>query len=143
MGVPTERVNHSFTQFKDEYFPAWRALIHSNPIAAELLMFFIEHMGKQNNAVVVSYATMMEITGRSRATITRAIKSLKDGNWIEAMQIGTTYAYAVNERVAWRTHANQRQYAMFSATVVAGASEQKEIRKSQLKHIPHIDPGAH
>lgn len=140
MGLPLEDpTNGRFTQFKDDYFPAWRSLIHKNPIAAEILMFFIEHMGRQHNAVVVSYATMMEITGRSRATITRAVRALKDGNWIDTVQIGTTTAYAVNERVAWRTHANQRKYAYFSASVVASSSEQKEIRKTKLKHIPVIE----
>lgn len=133
------RVNHDFVQVTRSYLPEWRQLTRKSPLAAEILLFLIEHMGKQNNAVVASYATIQKLTGRSRATVARAIKLLKEQNWIDVVQVGTATAYAVNERVAWRTHANQRQYAMFSATVVAGASEQREIRKSSLKHIPVID----
>lgn len=133
-----QRVNRDFVQLTRDHLPDWRQLTRRSPIAAEIMLFLIEHMGKNTNAVVVSYATMQELTGRSRATVARAIKLLKEQNWIDTVQIGNASAYAVNERVAWRTHANQRQYAMFSATVVASSSEQKEIRKSQLKHVPVI-----
>ena len=140
MALPAEApANVNFTQFGNNYLPAWRGLIRKNPIAAEILMFLIEHMGKNHNAVVVSYNTMMELTGRSRPTISRAIRALKDDNWIDAVQVGNTTAYAVNERVAWRSHANHRQYAYFSASVVASSSEQKDIRRSKLKHIPVIE----
>lgn len=140
MALPADApANVNFTQFGNSYLPSWRSLIRKNPIAAEILMFLIEHMGRHHNAVVVSYNTMMELTGRSRPTISRAIRALKEDNWIDAIQVGNTTAYAVNERVAWRSHANQRQYAYFSASVVASSSEQREIRKNQLKHIPVIE----
>lgn len=140
MGLPVDApANVNFTQFSNSYLPAWRALIHKNPIAAEILMFLIEHMGKEHNAIVVSYVTMMELTGRSRPTVSRAIKALKDDNWIDAVKVGNTAAYAVNERVAWRNHASKRQHAYFSASVIASSTEQKEIKKSQLKRIPVIE----
>lgn len=137
------RYNHDFVQVTRSYLPEWRQLTRKSPLAAEILLFLVEHMGKNNNAVVVSYATIQELTGRARATVARAIKLLKDQNWIDSIQVGTATAYAVNERVAWRSHANQRQYAMFSATVVASSSEQKDRRTTKLKHIPHVDPDAH
>lgn len=137
------RVNHDFIQVTRSYLPEWRQLTRKSPLAAEILLFLVEHMGKQNNAVVASYATIQELTGRSRATVARAIKLLKEQNWIDVVQIGTATAYAVNERVAWRTHASQRQYAMFSATVVASSTEQKDRRTSKLKHLPTLDTDAH
>jgi putative lipoic acid-binding regulatory protein len=140
MAFPAEAPsNVNFTQFSNAYLPAWRALIRKNPIAAEILMFLIEHMGKQHNVVMLSQATMMELTGRSRSTISRAIKTLREDNWIDVVQIGKASAYAVNERIAWRTHANQRKYAYFSASIVATSTDQVEIKKSKLKHIPVID----
>lgn len=141
MALPAQQPsNVNFTQFGNAHLPAWRELIHTNPIAAEIMMFLIENMGKHHNAIIVSYNTMMELTGRSRATVSRAIKVLKQGNWIDTVQIGKSSAYAVNERVAWRSHANGRKYAYFSASVVAGSSEQTEpLQNTKLKQIPFVE----
>lgn len=133
------RVNHNFVQLTVDYLPEWRALTRKNPVAAEILFFMIEHMGKGHNALVISQATMMELTGRSRSTVSRAVRELKEARWIDVVQVGTTSAYAVNARVAWRTHANQKDYALFSATVVASSTEQKERLTSKLRHIPTMD----
>lgn len=138
------RMNTDFVQITRNYLPEWRQLTRKSPLASEILMFFLEHMGKQNNAIVASYATIMEMTGRSRATVARAIKLLKEQNWIDVVNIGTGTAYAVNERVAWRTNANQRKYAMFSATVIASASEQKEKPATgKLHHVPVLKKERH
>lgn len=133
-------VNRDFVQVTRSYLPEWRALVRKSPVASEILLFFIEHMGKNHNAVVASYTALTELTGRSRATVARAVKTLKDDNWIETVRISNATAYAVNERVAWRSHANQRQYAMFSATVVASSSEQSgETTTGKLKQVPTIE----
>lgn len=140
MAFPAEvPSNVNFTQFNNAYLAEWRALIRKNPISAELLMFFIEHMGKKHNAIIISQTAMMELTGKSRSTITRAIRLLREDNWIDVVQVGQASAYAVNERVAWRTHANHRKYALFSASVVATSSEQSEFKQGKLKLMPVMD----
>ena len=100
-------------------------------------------MGRTTNAVVCSYGTLCEVTGVSRPTVGRAIKLLKDENWIDTVKIGNASAYCVNERVFWQAGRNQRKYAVFSATVIASASEQdsnfKEKAKQKLTYIPIIE----
>ena len=61
-----------------------------------------------------SYTTLCEITGVSRPTVGRAIKLLKDDQWIDTVKIGNANAYCVNERVFWQAGRNQRKYAIFS-----------------------------
>ncbi|ECD9411948.1 plasmid replication initiation protein [Salmonella enterica subsp. enterica] len=135
--------NANFVQLSRAYLHSWRGLIRKNPLATEILMFFIEKMGRTTNAVVCSYKTLTELTGYSRTSVANAIKALKDDNWIDTVKIGNATAYCVNERVAWQAKKNQRKYALFSATVVASESEQdsdfhKKIN-GNLKHIPFVD----
>ncbi|MEF7908205.1 plasmid replication initiation protein, partial [Escherichia coli] len=51
----------------------------------------------------------------------------------------------VNEKVFWQSGRNQRKYAIFSATVIASASEQEsdyaEKSKHKLTYIPIIESG--
>ena len=75
--------------------------------------------------------TLCEITGVSRPTVGRAIKLLKDDQWIDTVKIGNANAYCVNERVFWQAGRNQRKYAIFSATVIASATDQRAISKKK------------
>lgn len=134
--------NSDFVQVSRRYLNQMRALTRKSPLAHEILYYLVEHMGRTTNAVVVSYATLMEITNTSRPTVGRAIKLLKDESWIDTVKIGSATAYCVNERVFWQAARNQRHYAIFSATVIATQSEQeanfREKSKHSLKHIPFI-----
>jgi DNA-binding transcriptional regulator GbsR (MarR family) len=100
-------------------------------------------MGRTTNAVVCSYKTLQEATGLSRTSVANAIKLLKEDNWIDAVKIGNATAYCVNERVFWQSGRNHRQYAIFSATVIASASEQESDYhtkvKTKLTHVPFIE----
>ena len=139
----TQGDNSNFVQLSRAYLQSWRGLIRKNPLATEILMFFIEKMGRTTNAVVCSYKTLTELTGYSRTSVANAIKTLKDDNWIDTIKVGNATAYCVNERVVWQASKTQRKYAMFSATVVASETEQDSDYhtkiKTDLKHIPFVD----
>ena len=86
----------------------------------------------------------VKITGVSRPTVGRAIKLLKDDQWIDTVKIGNANAYCVNERVFWqagKAGRNQRKYAIFSATVIASATDQESDfkKKQKLTYIPIIE----
>jgi hypothetical protein len=134
--------NYNFVQVQKGYMKHWRELIKKQPLAAEIMFYFMEVMGRNTNAVVCSYKTLQEITGYSRPSVGRAIKTLKDMNWIDSVKIGSATAYAVNERIAWQSGKNHRKYAIFSATVVASESEQDsnfhEYSNQPIKHIPFV-----
>ena len=49
-------------------------------------------MGRTTNAVVCSYTTLCEVTGVSRPTVGRAIKLLKEDNWIDTVKISNANA---------------------------------------------------
>ncbi|HCH5615190.1 replication/maintenance protein RepL [Vibrio parahaemolyticus] len=137
-----ENDNYNFVQVQKSHMKQWRELIQKQPLSAEIMFYFMEVMGKNTNAVVCSYKTLQEVTGYSRPSVGRAIKTLKDMNWIDSVKVGSATAYAVNERIVWQSGKNQRRYAMFSATVVASESEQEKgfaENNHKIKHIPFIE----
>jgi len=137
--------NYNFIQLGRGYLRHMRALARKSPLAHEMLYYLIEHMGRTTNAVVVSYATLGEVTGASRASVGRAIKILKDDNWVDTVKIGSATAYCVNARAFWQSGRNQKKYAIFSATVIASESEQEssypEKAKEKLTYIPVVEDG--
>lgn len=137
-----ENDNYNFVQVQKGHMKQWRELIQKQPLSAEIMFYFMEVMGRNTNAVVCSYKTLQEVTGYSRPSVGRAIKTLKDMNWIDSVKVGSATAYAVNERIVWQSGKNQRKYAMFSATVIASESEQEkgfEENNHKIKQIPFIE----
>lgn len=134
--------NYNFVQVSRGYIAQMRKLARKSPIANDILFYLVEHMGRTTNAVVCSYRTLQEATGVSRTSVANAVKLLKNENWIDAVKIGNATAYCVNERVFWQAGRNHRQYAIFSATVIASASEQDsdyhEKAKTKLTHVPFL-----
>ena len=144
--IPQEgRENYNFLQVSKGYLPQWRALVKASPLAAEILFFFMEKMGRTTNAVVCSYQTLQEVTGYSRPTVARAISKLKEDRWVDTVKVGSATAYCVNEKVVWQAARDQRRHAIFSATVIASESEQPSDyhlkAKEELKHIPFVKRG--
>jgi hypothetical protein len=137
--------NYDFVQLSRAYLKDWRQLSIRHPLAAGVLMYLVENMGRTTNAVICSYKTFQEVTGYSRPSIARAIKVLKEENWVDTVKVGSATAYCVNERVAWQAARNQRKYAIFSATVIASENEQEdgynEKARQSLQYIPVIKTG--
>jgi predicted transcriptional regulator len=137
--------NSNFVQLSRGYMSQMRALSRKSPVAMQIFLYLVEHMGRTTNAVVCSYRVLSEVTNLSRTSVAKAIKILKEENWIDAVKIGNATAYAINERVVWQAGRNERKYAIFSATIIASESEQDsnyhELAKTKLTHIPVIENG--
>ena len=146
--LTADEKNIDFVQISPETFSNFSELTKKNPISAQILFFLIQNMAAHNNAVSVSYTALQEILGYSRPILTKAIKTLENDRYIEVIKQGTSNVYVINEKVAWRKARNQRQYALFSATVVATSSENKKAIDAlnngatrKLRHVPrfHIE----
>lgn len=121
----------------------WAMLIAENASAGQLLMTMISRMGR-SNALVASQQALVEASGLGRSTVYRALKTLKERNWVEIVQIGpnkSSSAYVINSRVAWTGNTEGKRYSMFDAAVLVSESEQPEIQTGELEHIPEIFTG--
>jgi len=116
-----------------------RSLQKSNPAAALVFSVIRENMQIGTNAVAISNGALCKIIGRSRATISRAVKYLSDNCYVQIIKTGNTNTYVVNERIAFAGSVGQRK-AVFSAIVVAHESEQEEgwDQVKKLKAVPVI-----
>lgn len=137
--------NQNFVQLYRQELLELRALTTKDPNAMSLLLVLVEKMNKQN-AIVMSQKTMMQITGKSRPTVARAIKTLKDTRFLQVVKIGSANAYIINSKVFWQSGVNGK-YATFNATVVASGKEQEKNyienwEGVKLKHVPllHEEP---
>lgn len=131
--VQTERSSHE----------AWAVLVRQKPRAAALLHTIVAHMDNQS-ALVASRATLAALENCSEATIKRAVSDLKDGNWVEVIQVGGKggiNAYVVNSRVAWANKRDRLPGAIFTATVLATEEEQESIDTAPLRRISTLYPG--
>ena len=117
--------NKDFVQLYRQHLAEIRWLAKNNAVAMEIFMFILEHMDKRN-AVACSYAILEDYTGKSKATITRAIKVLKDNGFIGILKMGTCNVYIVNQEVAWTTDHDKKEYFKFNGTLIVSKKENKD-----------------
>ena len=137
--------NLDFVQLYKKELRQLRGLVKLNPTAAQILLVFVEKMNKQN-AVIMSFKTLEQITKKTRQTCSKAVKDLREANFINIIKVGNANAYVVNSNVFWSTD-NQikEKFAIFTATVVACGADQDDDFEDwsgvELKQIPIIYPG--
>lgn len=140
-----QKKNIDFVQLYKKELKQLRGLVKLNPTAAQILLVFVEKMNKQN-AVIMSYKTLEQITKKKRNTCSKAIKDLREAKFINIIKVGNANAYVVNSNVFWSTD-NQikEKFAIFTATVVACGADQdddfEDWSNVKLKQIPIIYPG--
>ncbi len=141
----TQHGRQTWVQTERSAHEAWGRLTTSSPRAAALMHHLVAHMDQQT-AVVASHAVLAQITGMSPSTVKRAIADLKDGNWVQVVQIGGkggALAFVVNSRVGWATDRNKLHMAAFSARVLASGAEQEAgylENQPALHRIPALHP---
>jgi len=99
-----------------------------NGLSHALLYFLVEQMDELN-AVMVSSKVLEEYTGKSRQTISRALKVLKDKGFIAVYKSGSSNVYSINDKIYWKTYGDKRKFSKFPANVILSASEQEPLPK--------------
>jgi hypothetical protein len=127
--VQTERAAHG----------EWSRLTGKQPRASQILHILIEHMDN-SNALVVSHATLCELSGLSASTVKRALAYLVQNKWIQAVRIGSerggVLAYVVNSCVAWADKRDNLRLASFRAQVLVSSADEDNLTTDPLSPIP-------
>lgn len=130
--------NYNFVQVQKSALKDMRGLAARSPKAMQLLLTLVEKMNREN-AIMISKKTLEQITGMSSASVTRAIKLLKEERWVQIIKVGTSNVYRVNSLAFWQAAKDQR-YTSFRATIVASENEQDENWDGvKLKHFPLLE----
>lgn len=107
------------------------------PVASGVLHYLSANVGREN-AVVVSQTLIAKVLGVSDRSISRAIKDLEAGNWIQPVKLGSgrECAYILNSRVAWADKRDNLRLARFSAAVIVDWEDQPD--RDQLDNLPPL-----
>lgn len=126
----------NFYQFNRDHSKEAIWLAGNHPRAYQILLFILDQMDNYN-ALMCSYNVLCEALDMSRATVARAIKTLKTHNFIGIYKSGTSNVYVVNKDLAWSSWGSNYQYAKFDAKIIITESEQEEakITTEKLKQI--------
>ncbi len=136
--------NHDFIMFTRKANPAMVSLIVRAQTAAAVFFVICSKMNRQN-ALVISFQALEEITGIKRQALSRAVALLERENWIQIIKIGNMNAYNVNSAVVWQSYGNLR-HTVFNATIYGTMTEQTEKTKAddasgaavELKYMPMV-----
>lgn len=133
--------NMDYVQLQRSELRAISDLGKKNSLALDLLMVFAQSMDKQN-AVMISFKAMEQILKKSRPSLDRAIRVLKEDNWVQVVKVGTANAYVINAAVFWTDYGDKKELAEFKVKVITTLEEQdKDLRKNpcvKLKKVPVI-----
>lgn len=120
--------NNDFVQFSRKNMLAIAELIRDNNTAAQIFMFLTKFTDRYN-AIVCSSAILEEYTGASRSTVSRAIKHLKNKDFITVGKSGTTNVYILNPHVVWSSWRNAKEYCEFSGGILLSRSENADLEE--------------
>lgn len=141
--IPTgdKPATYGWLQFEKKGLKELQKLAMRSPAAMATLMYFVNHMSR-SNALVVSQTAIAKELATSRETVNKAIRLLKEHNFVEAVKAGGTTIYVVNARVAWQGKRGDR-FAHFGADVIAIEEEQSEPidKRPPLKTVPKLHAG--
>jgi len=120
------------------------SLITEDAHAARLIVSLVRLLEPHGGGVVViSNKAIEELLGVSRSTAMRALRTLKEGQWVQRIRVGGANALAINKSVAWVGPRGNIQHAVFQATVIASRSEQDAatLEGRKPKELPAVRVG--
>ena len=92
-----------------------------------------EERKKRIQKLVCSYQVFQEALGYSRPTISKAIKLLRDHQYISTAKSGATNVYFINKNLYWNSYGTNYAYAEFGAKIIITASEQDKEEQEEIK----------
>lgn len=122
----------NFLQVNKDSYKAEDWLMKESPVAYRLLRFLAQNMDNYN-ALICSYVVLQETLGYSRATLSRAVKLLKEKKFIQILKSGITNIYIINKELYWQSYGSNFSRCEFNAKIIISSEEQDEQDKTEIK----------
>lgn len=136
-----ERYQHkspfkNFTQINDEVIPHLQTMALENPVAHALFLFLMKHMSK-SNAVACAYEILEKAVGKSRPTVARAVKYLKDNGLVGVKKVGGTNLYHLNANAVWHSYGKNHRYAEVRGSILLSPQENPDltVKEGRINHL--------
>ena len=141
--VPSRKPSgFGWLQFEKKRPSGTQKLAIRSPAAMGTLLYLVNNMSR-SNALVVSQTAIAAGIGAKRESVNRALKYLREHNFIQSVKAGGATVYVVNSKVAWQGNRGER-YAAFGADVLAIEAEQEQDLIDDprpLKSVPKLIEG--
>jgi len=144
--MPVTPNRQTFVQTERKAHIALGKLTAKHPSAGMVLNTLVGLMDRQC-AVCISHDTLSKMLDVHPNTVKRGIKVLKEGNWIQQIQLGprgTVNCYLVNSRVAWADRRDNMKLSRFHAVIIADADDQDEqtmsLKVKDMQKVPFVVP---
>ena len=128
-----KELNDNFVQFYLDNMDLIISINRHNSTAGTIFLWIVKHMDN-SNALVASQQAICEALDIHRNTVTNAVNYLKEVKALQVQKSGTTNVYAINSQIAWKTSADKKQFAHFSAKVYITKSEQTQFKTDLVGH---------
>ncbi|MGL4742717.1 MAG: replication/maintenance protein RepL [Sarcina sp.] len=128
----------NFIQYNKDYYQAEDWLLKNSSVAYRVFKFLVQNMDKYN-AVICSYTVLEESLEISNSTVKRAVKILKENNFIDIYKSGTTNVYCINKNIVWSSWGKNYQYAKFGANIILSKTENKTLKKVKNNTLKSIE----
>lgn len=128
-----KELNDNFVQFYVDNMDLIININRENSTAGTILLWIVKHMD-HNNALVASQQAICEALDIHRNTVTNAVNYLKKVQALDVLKSGTTNVYTINTEIAWKSSAEKKQYAHFTAKVFLARSEQSQYKTQYVGH---------
>ena len=121
-----------------------RKLLIEQPLASWIFSLFADHMDGLN-AIICPYETLCAISGKSRASVARAIQYLKVNGYISSKKIGAATVYLINNNLIWKSYGYShnncefRDYCSIDVENIMAkcrAKEPKSHRRNGILELP-------
>lgn len=127
--------NRNFVQLNIPLgIPALRQAVRANPLAMELLLIFMWKMDS-TNAVACSHKELIKITGKSSPSIYRAVKWLRDNQYITVSKLASMNVYNLSPFMVWKAWANAKKHAAMKEAPVLDRENDKLLTATRTKKL--------
>src|SRR5688500_17655812 len=89
----------------------------------------MKYIRGKENAVICSQQLLQEALNKSRTSIYKAIKDLKESGLLSVAKVGTATLYALNEEVVWASTDSNKKFSMFQGTILVAQSENRDLER--------------
>ena len=123
--IEDTKKNTDFVQLYRKHMSEIRWLARTNALACEIFLFIIEHMDR-TNALACSYSVLEDYTGKSKSSVTRAIKVLRENGFLSILKMGNCNVYVINQEVAWTSYGENKDFCKFNGNIIVSKKENKD-----------------
>lgn len=97
--------------------------------AAMKVYLLMTKLSDRTNALIVGVKTIADCLGISKEMVNKAIKTLKDNQFVQSAKVGNSTVYLLNPDIAYKGYGKFHGLCQFQGSIVLNADEAKQIKK--------------